>query len=139
MKILVTNKTDFNVHTGLQLGEVLHFDGFGTYTHPNGEQGIYDQWWLNGMLLSGAFVEVTEDDPLPPVPDSARYYHTGYHGIDADTFLDVHHGHFASGPRIRINDKYNRGITIDADSALQLAHDLRRMAMQIKRDQRERD
>lgn len=74
-----------------------------------------------------------QDDPLPPAPDSVRYYHWGHHDIHTDTYLNVHSGHFASGPRIRINDKDNRGITIDADAALQLAHDLRRMAMEIKR------
>ena len=76
------------------------------------------------------------DDPLPPAPESVRYYHRGYYGIDAAAYLDVHAGHFASGPRIRINDKDNRGITIDADTALQLAHDLNRMAMEIKRRER---
>lgn len=79
----------------------------------------------------------TVDDPLPPAPESVRYYHQGYHSIHADAFLDVHSGHFASGPRIRINDKNNRGITIDADTALQLAHDLRRMAMEIKRKEKQ--
>lgn len=77
-----------------------------------------------------------QDDPLPPAPESVRYYHRGYHGIHADAYLDVHSGHFASEPRIRINDKDSRGITIDADTAMQLAHDLRRMAMEIKRKEK---
>ena len=76
------------------------------------------------------------DDELPLAPESVRYYHRGYRGIWADTYLDVSHGHYAAGPRIRINDKDNRGITIDADAALQLAHDLRRMAMEIKRKEK---
>lgn len=78
-----------------------------------------------------------QDDPLPPAPESVRYYHRGYYGIHADAYLDVHSGRFASGPRIRINDKNNRGITIDADTALQLAHDLTRMAMEIKRKEKQ--
>lgn len=76
---------------------------------------------------------VEPEEELPPAPESVRYYHQGYRGIQADTYLDVSHGHYATGPRIRINDKDNRGITIDADAALQLAHDLLRMAMDIKR------
>lgn len=83
------------------------------------------------------FELVQMDDPLPPAPESVRYYHRGYHSIHTDAYLDVHSGHFASGPRIRINDKDNRGITIDADTALQLAHDLRRMAMDIKRKEKQ--
>lgn len=83
------------------------------------------------------FTLVEQDDQLPPAPESVRYYHRGYYGIHADAYLDVHSGHFASGPRIRINDKNNRGITIDADTALQLAHDLTRMAMEIKRREKQ--
>lgn len=86
----------------------------------------------------GAFrLAKLQDDPLPPVPDSVRYHHWNHSGINADAYLDVHSGHFASGPHIRINDKDNRGITIDADTALQLAHDIRRMAMEIKRNQKQ--
>lgn len=91
--------------------------------------GGYDK---EDFIIAGT----TLDDQLPPAPKSVRYYHRGYHGIHADAYLDVHSGHFASGPRIRINEKDNRGITIDADTALQLAHDLRRMAMEIKRKEK---
>lgn len=76
------------------------------------------------------------DDELPPAPKSVRYYHWGYHGINADAYLDVYSGAFVSGPRIRIKDKDNQGITINADAALQLAHDLTRMAMEIKRKEK---
>lgn len=97
----------------------------------------------NGMTCKGfekavLFTPLSEqDDPPPPAPESVRYYHWGYYGIDAAAYLDVHAGHFASGPRIRINDKDNRGITIDADTALQLAHDLNRMANEIKRKEKQ--
>lgn len=74
-----------------------------------------------------------EDDELPPAPKSVRYHHEARRGLTSDSYLDVYSGSFASGPRIRLHNKDNIGITVDADTALQLAHDLRRMAMEIKR------
>lgn len=98
----------------------------------------YGAGTIKGFTEAVLFTPLIEqDDPLPPAPESVRYYHRGYYGIHADAYLDVHSGHFASGPRIRINDKDNRGITIDADTALQLAHDLTRMAMEIKRKEKQ--
>lgn len=86
------------------------------------------------FVLSTYFAD---DDPLPPAPESVRYYHSSYHGVHEDAYLNIYSGRFSSGPRIRIADKDNRGITIDADTALQLAHDLRRMAMDIKRKEKQ--
>lgn len=111
---------------------------------PSGKHGVVSRVladggvWVKGYgeryhLTESLRLVGQEDDPLPPAPESVRYYHWGYHSIHADVYLDVHSGLFASGPCIRINDKDNRGITIDADTALQLAHDLTRMAMEIKR------
>lgn len=79
----------------------------------------------------------TEDDPLPPAPRGALYINSNGWG------LKVQHDSEA-GLLIATGDpqKPNRGwvgATIDADAALQLAHDLRRMAMDIKRKQKEVD
>lgn len=142
MKILVTNKTDFKVYDDLELGEVLHFNGRGTYIHPNGEEGAYNQWWLDAMLKSGAFVEVTEDDQLPPVPDSVLYREEDSPvGTDAELLVK---GSRYGGLLLELrahrksDDKFAwAGMRLDPDAALQLAHDLRRMAMQIKRNQKQ--
>ncbi|UVX30380.1 hypothetical protein A1l_00038 [Klebsiella phage VLCpiA1l] len=76
------------------------------------------------------------EDELPPAPKSVRYHHIGYSRLNCDSYLDVYTGSFAYGPHIRLCNKDNIGITIDADTALQLAHDLRRMAMDIKRKEK---
>ena len=88
-------------------------------------------YWANFELY-----QEPGDDGLPPAPKRVRYYHTGYCGVDSRVYLDVHSGSFASGPRIRLTTQDNLGVTIDADAALQLAHDLRRMAMDIKRKEK---
>ena len=92
-----------------------------------------------GDIYAGSiyFWEVIEEaDELPPAPKSVRYHHEHGRGLTSDSYLDVYSGSFASGPRIRLRNKDNIGITIDADTALQLAHDLRRMAMDIKRKEK---
>ena len=76
------------------------------------------------------------EDEMPPAPKSVRYHHEAYRGLTSDSYLDVYSGRFAPGPRIRLRNKDNIGITIDADTALQLAHDLRRLAMDIKRKEK---
>lgn len=78
-----------------------------------------------------------EDEQLPPAPNSVRYYHENPKGLDSDEYLDVYSDNFFHGPRIRLRNKVGIGITIDADTALQLAHDLRRMAMEIKRKEKQ--
>lgn len=89
------------------------------------------------------------DDPLPPVPESVRYYNSYIFGHnDQHLVLD---GHNASHPGMNLMylgivprtgstraDK-EIGINMDADTALQLAHDLRRMAMEIKRKEKNND
>lgn len=70
-----------------------------------------------------------QDDPLPPVPDSVEYREALLPQL-----------YFRAALRCD-----NLGITLsmadpmvlDADSVLQLAHDLHRMAMQIKRNQKQ--
>lgn len=86
-------------------------------------------WYVNNFEL----YQELGDDELPPALKSVRYHHEHRRGLDSDSYLDVYSGSFASGPRIRLSNKDNIGITVDADTALQLAHDLRRMAMDIKR------
>ena len=101
---------------------------------------LHPEWVLSERFnLYKEAAQVEQDDPLPPAPESVRYYHRGYGGIHADAYLDVYSGHFASGPNIRISDKDNRGITVDANTALQLAHNLNRMAMEIKRKGKQND
>lgn len=89
------------------------------------------------------------DDPLPPVPDSVRYYNSFVLGQN-DQHLTLHKdnpvypGSNLLGLTITPYSASTRSverlaINLDPDAALQLAHDLRRMAMEIKRKQKRGD
>lgn len=84
------------------------------------------------------------DDGLPPVPASVSYLNTKRDpGNDQRLVLEKDNGlgeglmYIGVIPRkgsTRAQEEI--GINIDPDSALQLAHDLRRMAMAVKRGQK---
>lgn len=82
---------------------------------------------------------VTEqDDPLPPAPESVRY-NDDYPDRTAykQTWLDIkrctHRIYLESG---QYGTGHGVGMEITPDAALQLAHDLTRMAMEIKRKEK---
>lgn len=97
-----------------------------------------------GILLAA-------DDPLPPVPDSVLYFNSETYGDRKnDQRLLVGVGtEFTSSGNIFVGCKprtdrelaafrgceHGIGINLDPDSALQLAHDLTRMALKLKRKQ----
>lgn len=73
------------------------------------------------------------DDPLPPAPESTSYYE----GTPGGAHLLVEAGWTGL---VRIQAKRPGGVTgvvLDPDAALQLAHDLTRMAMEIKRKEKQ--
>lgn len=81
------------------------------------------------------FELVEQDDPLPPAPESTSYYE----GTPGGAHLLVERGW--SG-LVRIQAKRPGGVTgvvLDPDAALQLAHDLTRMAMEIKRKEKQQE
>ena len=81
------------------------------------------------------------DNELPPVPDKVAYMNSKRdRGNDQRLFLEKDNGYGEGLMYIGVvpkkgstRAKVEIGINIDPDSALQLAHDLRRMAMDIKR------
>ena len=83
-------------------------------------------------------------DELPPVPDTVAYMNSKRDpGNDQRLVLDKDNGDGEGLMYIGIipkkgstRAKVEIGIKIDPDSALQLAHDLRRMAMEIKRKEK---
>ncbi|CAK6604432.1 unknown function [Klebsiella phage vB_Kpn_K15PH90] len=93
-----------------------------------------------GDIYGGSiyFWEVIEEtDELPPVPDSVYYPDmfellTGVRAAGGTSGLTLRKSPYThSAVSLSIDDsKWTR---LDADAALQLAHDLRRMAMGIKR------
>ena len=81
------------------------------------------------------------DDELPPVPDSV-YYPDMYTLLTGggDAFGDTSGLTVRQSPytaeAISLSIDGSKWTRLDADAALQLAHDLRRMAMKIKREQK---
>lgn len=84
------------------------------------------------------------EDELPPVPDTVSYMNSKRDpGNDQRLVLDKDNGDGEGLMYIGViprkgstRAKVEIGINIDPDSALQLAHDLRRMAMEIKRKEK---
>lgn len=83
-------------------------------------------------------------DELPPVPDKVAYMNSKRDpGNDQRLVLEKDNGDGEGLMYIGVipkkgstRAKVEIGINIDPDSALQLAHDLRRMAMSVKREQK---
>lgn len=75
-----------------------------------------------------------QDDPLPPAPESVSYLkEEGQRKLTARMY--------PQSVNIKIHLEYPSnvkclGYSMEPDAALQLAHDLRRMAMEIKRKER---
>lgn len=84
------------------------------------------------------------DDELPPVPDKVAYMNFKRdRGNDQRLVLEKYHKNYEGLMYIGViprkgssRTQAEMGINIDPDSALQLAHDLRRMAMDIKRKEK---
>lgn len=108
---------------------------------------------VDGLALSGdkhpwyaANFELYQDpdDELPPVPDGVAYMNFKCDsGNDQRLVLEKDHEDYEGLMYIGVIPRKGSsraqaeiGINIDPDSALQLAHDLRRMAMEIKRKEK---
>lgn len=114
-------------------GRFIQVDGFITRSdrHP---------WYANNFEL----YQEPEDEELPPVTDKVAYMNSKRDpGNDQRLVLEKDNGggvglmYIGVIPRkgsTRAQEEI--GINIDPDSALQLAHDLRRMAMSVKRGQK---
>ena len=101
----------------------------------------------------GSFWDVVEqpDDELPPVPDSVMYFNSvrdedndqrlvvQMTSSDSGKWSDEANAHVGLMVIPRTGSTLSRnaiGINLAPDAALQLAHDLRRMAMDIKRKEK---
>lgn len=111
---------------------------------PSGEQGVVSKAagnlvWIKGYgdwrHLAESLRLAEQDDPLPPAPGSVRYYD------DLDTkwgYLDAHLDKIR-GQRVVLALNADKDLLLlSADAALQLAHDLNRMANEIKRKEKRR-
>lgn len=91
---------------------------------------------------SGSFWDVVEqpDDELPPIPDSVYYPDmvellTGIRAAGGTSGLTLRKSPYTSSA-ISLSIDDSKWTRLDPDAALQLAHDLRRMAMDIKRKEK---
>ncbi|AZF88723.1 hypothetical protein [Klebsiella phage 1 TK-2018] len=112
----------------------------------------YDHWHRvrtdNGLVdgFSANAFKLEADDPLPPAPDSALYYNSTRRVDNFQHMLVQPHweldGHLSIAI-VKSGKKFDPlaygdilSINLEPDAALQLAHDLRRMAMSVKREQK---
>lgn len=99
------------------------------------DNGTVDGFTANAFKLA-------TDDPLPPVPDSVAYLNTKRDpGNDQRLVLERDREYYEGLLSITIIPRKSNtweaqeiGINMSPDAALQLAHDIRRMAMKIKRE-----
>lgn len=83
---------------------------------------------------------IEEAGELPPVPDSVYYPDmftllTGARAVGGTSGLTVRQSPYTA-EAISLSIDRSKWTRLDADAALQLAHDLRRMAMEVRRKER---
>lgn len=118
----------------------VSFDGY--WLQVNGVSKVYDE--LPWAAINFELYQEPEGEELPPVPASVTYMNSKRDsGNDQRLVLEKDNGggeglmYIGVIPRkgsTRAQEEI--GINIDPDSALQLAYDLRRMAMSAKRGQK---
>ncbi|WLW41021.1 hypothetical protein IBHPHPPA_00021 [Salmonella phage KKP 3828] len=125
-----------------QLYEVVATEAAGGYDYiqTNSSLGC---WVLSERFdLYKAVPYVEQDDPLPPAPESVLYIGLQQHvhrrlqvkvftPADGGSVVDLHIGGGKLGD--------GKSCTLNPDAALQLAHDLNRMAMEIKRKEKQQE
>lgn len=129
-------------------------------------QGVFNYYTITSISKGGCWLQVDNftdrgkdphpwyalnfelyqepEDELPPVPDKVAYMNSKRdRGNDQRLVLEKDNGDGEGLMYIGVvpkkgstRAKVEIGINIDPDSALQLAHDLRRMAMEIKRKEK---
>ena len=89
--------------------------------------------------LYKAASQVEQDDPLPPAPRCVRY-NEGTAGFTFEVKSLVENAYHPNRIRLGVlcgdRDITHKYVVVDSDAALQLAHDLNRMANEIKRRER---
>lgn len=101
---------------------------------PSNVAVYWDGYKVQGVIPESLILLEGADDELPPAPESVLYINQYRWGIQARVC--------APEIQVGIGDPsiLSHGwsyASMDADTALQLCHDLRRMAMQIKREQKD--
>lgn len=109
------------------------------HDRPDGRQDLHLAKY--GIGHAGRCFALVSDDVLPPAPRDVSYLDqftavTGYKsGIPKGQGLRVRQDTLTQ-PLLSFQVAGGVWVRLDADSALQLAHDIRRMAMEIKRQEK---
>lgn len=127
---------------------------FGEVDKDGAEVQFYDEVWITKdddgdaivTRLSVGFALIEEqDDPLPPAPESVVYFNS-VRDDDNDQCLTVdfdddpmYAGTLCVSVHPRGDYENCYSVSFDPDAALQLAHDLNRMAMEIKRKEKQQE
>lgn len=140
-KVVRTKVCGKDGHFLSNLGQKIYY----TVTSVIGDYWIQVDWWVDREdehpwhALNFELYQEPEDE-LPPVPDNVYYPDmfellTGIRAAGGTSGLTLRKSPYTSSAvSLSIDDsKWTR---LDADAALQLAHDLRRMAMDIKRKEK---
>lgn len=115
----------------------------GCWLQVNGVSKVYDE--LPWAAINFKLYQEPEDE-LPPVPDSVMYYNSTTSEDNFQHMLVQPHweleGHLTIAV-VKSGKKFDPlaygdilSLNLEPDAALQLAHDLRRMAMDIKRKEK---
>lgn len=120
-----------------QLYQVLATEIEHGFDYVKTDLGGFGGWVLSERFdLYKSASQVEQDDPLPPAPESVLYLKEGgQRKLTASMY--------PSSVSIKIHLEYPStvkclGYSMEPDAALQLAHDLNRMAMEIKRKEKQR-
>ena len=107
----------------------------------SGRTGRYGKGAIKGFGKAVLFTPLVEqDDPPPPAPRCVRY-NEGTVGFAFEVKSLVENAYHPNRIRLGVlcgdRDITHKYVVIDPDAALQLAHDLTRMAMEIKRKEKQ--
>lgn len=109
---------------------------------PSGEQGVVSKAvgnlvWIKGYgdwcHLAGSLRLAEQDDPLPPAPESGMYYS---HNNDRRLTVLLEEGLPEDVIAVGTGASFLK-VRLTAETALVLAHDLNRMANEIKRKEKQ--
>lgn len=124
------------------LGQKIYY----TVTSVIGDYWLQVDGWVDRedrhpwYTLNFELYQEPEDEELPPVPDSVYYPDmftllTGKRAAGGTSGLTVRQSPYTA-EAISLSIDHSKWTRLDADAALQLAHDLNRMANEIKRKQK---
>lgn len=104
------------------------------------ETGVVERVEYAGVIIAGWYhlkeSLMLAEEELPPAPESVLYINEAQWGVQASSLGDALQIGIGNPNSLKHGWTY---ASLDADTALQLCHDLRRMAMSIKKKEKQHD